>query len=147
MVSLTVLMLVGAKLEETQGKLEEAQTIELQEQGRQEEALKLLESSQEHLKRVGKIIALSLTALTRKGVEINRELWLKDAVEVEKSGATITCQAIVHQIIEQGIEVEDRKHAWIEDADTFITNGAYECARAVYAHALQVRKANKVTVV
>lgn len=35
-----------------------------------------------------------------------------------------------------GVEEEDRKHTWMEDAEWFVTEKAYECARAVYAFTL-----------
>ena len=54
-----------------------------------------------------------------KGVEINREHWLKEAVDAEKSGAVLTCQVIIKFVIGHGVEDEDRKHSWLEDADNF----------------------------
>ena len=81
----------------------------------------------------------SLQSLAATGVEINRELWLKEAIESEKSNAVLTCQAIVRAIIPRGgLEEEDQKHTWMQDAESFEAQGAYECARAAYAHALSV---------
>ena len=40
-------------------------------------------------------------------------------------------------VIGFGIEDEDRKETWMEDAEQFEKQGAIACARAVYAHALQ----------
>lgn len=97
-----------------------------------------LEETQGNVHMVDKIIDRSIRSLQANMVEINRELWLKDAIEAEKSGSILTCQAIVRAIIGFGVEEEDRKHAWIEDADSFIAQSAYECARAVYAYALTV---------
>ena len=37
-----------------------------------------------------------------------------------------------------GVEVEDRKHTWMEDAESFAANKAYVAARAVYANTLTV---------
>ncbi len=39
-------------------------------------------------------------------------------------------------IIGHGIEEQDKKHTWLADAETCATNGAIECARAIYAVAL-----------
>lgn len=50
-------------------------------------------------------------------VEINRELWMKDAVECENAKSIMTCQAIIKAVIGVGIEDEDRKHIWMEDAE------------------------------
>ena len=36
-----------------------------------------------------------------------------------------------------GIEDEDRKHTWMEDAEWFVGQGAIECARAVYCVAVK----------
>ena len=37
-----------------------------------------------------------VTSLSNNGVEINRELWIVDAEEADKAGATYTAQAIVY---------------------------------------------------
>lgn len=85
---------------------------------------------------VEKIIDRAITSLSANGVEINREHWFKEAIEAEKSGSVHCCQALIRSIIGQGVEEEDRKHTWMEDAEACAAQGAYECARAVYAHAL-----------
>jgi len=38
---------------------------------------------------------LGVTSLSSNGVEINRELWIVDAEEADKAGATYTAQAIM----------------------------------------------------
>lgn len=43
---------------------------------------------------IEKIVERALSSLKANMVEINREQWLKDAVETEKSGSVLTCQAI-----------------------------------------------------
>ena len=45
-----------------------------------------LEETQGNIQMVQKIIDRALSSLTANGVEINREQWLKDAMETEKSG-------------------------------------------------------------
>ncbi|XP_055343399.1 pre-mRNA-processing factor 6-like [Paramacrobiotus metropolitanus] len=97
-----------------------------------------LEESQGNVHMVDKIIDRSLRSLQANMVEINRELWLKEAVEAENSGSILTAQAIVRAVIGHGVEEEDQKHTWKADAESFTAQGAYECARAVYAHALSV---------
>lgn len=76
-----------------------------------------LEEAHGNIHMVEKIIDRAITSLRANGVEINREQWLKDAVECEKSGSVLTCQAIIRTIIGIGVEDEDRKHSWMEDAD------------------------------
>ena len=41
-------------------------------------------------------------------------------------------------MIGKGIDDEDRKHSWIDDAEHCATRGAVECARAVYSHLMEV---------
>jgi len=67
---------------------------------------------------------------------LNKEHWMKDAIDAEKGGSILTCQSLVKNIINTGVEEEDRKDTWLEDADSATAQGAYECARAIYAHAL-----------
>ena len=45
--------------------------------------------------------------------------WLEEAVDTENSGAVLNCQAIIKFVIGRGVEDEDRKHSWLEDADNF----------------------------
>lgn len=92
---------------------------------------------------VEKIIDRSLTSLAANGVEIKRDDWLLEAMEAEKSGAIKVCQATVRAVIGVGVEEEDRKQTWIDDAENCAKEGAYECARAVYAHALQIFPSKK----
>lgn len=66
---------------------------------------------------VEKIVDRALASLTANGVEINRENWFQEAIEAEKSGAVHCCQAIIRAIIENGVEEEDRKQCWIDDAE------------------------------
>lgn len=46
--------------------------------------------------------------------------------------------AITTPISATGVESEDRKHTWMEDADSFASNSAFDAARAVYAYTLTV---------
>ncbi|XP_023221900.1 pre-mRNA-processing factor 6-like [Centruroides sculpturatus] len=92
---------------------------------------------------VEKIIDRAIASLRANGVEINREQWLKDGIECEKAGSVLTCQAIIRTVIGIGVEDEDRKHAWMEDADACASQGAFECSRAIYAHALSVFPSKK----
>lgn len=93
---------------------------------------------------VEKIIDRAITSLRANGVEINREQWIQDAEECDKAGSVATCQAVMRAVIGIGIEEEDRKHTWMEDADSCVAHNALECARAIYAYALQVFPARRV---
>lgn len=43
---------------------------------------------------------------------------LQDAEECDKAGSVATCQAVIRAVIGIGIEEEDRKHTWMEDAES-----------------------------
>ncbi|KHJ41259.1 tetratricopeptide repeat protein [Trichuris suis] len=96
-----------------------------------------LEEAHGNVPMVHKIVERAVKSLRANMVEINRDQWLKDAMDAEKAGNPITCQSIVKSVIGFGIDEEDRKRTWMEDAEMFIAQGAYECARAVYAHAIK----------
>lgn len=97
-----------------------------------------LEEANGNIHMVEKIIDRAISSLTANGVEINRDQWIQEAMESEKSGAVRCCQAIIKSVIGSGVEEEDRKQTWMEDAENCAKDGGYECARAIYAHALQV---------
>lgn len=44
--------------------------------------------------------------------------FLQDAEECDKAGSVATCQAVIRAVIGIGIDEEDRKHTWVEDADS-----------------------------
>ncbi|KAL2304841.1 hypothetical protein Nmel_006796 [Mimus melanotis] len=96
-----------------------------------------LEEANGNTQMVEKIIDRAITSLRANGVKINREQWIRDAEECGKAGSVATCQAIVRAVMGTGIEEEDWKHTWMEDADSCVAHNALECARAIYAYALQ----------
>lgn len=49
---------------------------------------------------------------------------LQDAEECDKAGSVATCQAVIRAVIGIGIEEEDRKHTWMEDADSVNTRAS-----------------------
>ncbi|CAF0850805.1 unnamed protein product [Adineta steineri] len=93
---------------------------------------------------VDRLIERALASLTANMVEINRDHWMKDAVDCEKAGSVHTCQALIRNVIGIGIEDEDQLETWIEDAQSCRTEGAYECARAIYTHARKFHPTKKV---
>ena len=85
---------------------------------------------------VQKIIDRAITSLSAAGVEINKDFWMKDAMDSEKGGSILTCQAIIKAVIGVGVDEEDRRDTWMEDAESCINQKAFECARAIFSHAL-----------
>uniref|UniRef100_A0A1I7X9Z6 TPR_REGION domain-containing protein n=1 Tax=Heterorhabditis bacteriophora TaxID=37862 RepID=A0A1I7X9Z6_HETBA len=72
-----------------------------------------LEETRGQSEMVDRIVDKALTSLRANLVEINRDHWMKDAVDAEQAGCKLTCQAIMS------------------------TTCAFACARAVYTHSLQ----------
>ncbi|EDV20469.1 uncharacterized protein TRIADDRAFT_51004 [Trichoplax adhaerens] len=97
-----------------------------------------LEEANNNIAMVDKIIERAIASLKANMVEINRDHWILDAEEAERSGSIYTCQAIIKNVIGVGIEEEDLKDTWMEDAESCIAHNAYACARAIYAHSLTV---------
>lgn len=54
-----------------------------------------LEEANGKVEMVDKIVERALTSLKANMVEINREQWMKDAVDAEKGGSVLTAQATV----------------------------------------------------
>uniref|UniRef100_UPI00358DE5CD pre-mRNA-processing factor 6 n=1 Tax=Myxine glutinosa TaxID=7769 RepID=UPI00358DE5CD len=102
-----------------------------------------LEEANGNTTMVDKIVDRAIASLRANGVEINRDQWIQDSEECDKAGSVATCQAIIRAVIGIGVEEEDRKHAWMEDAESCIVHSALECARAIYAYALQVFPSKK----
>ena len=55
---------------------------------------------------------------------------------MEKAGAIQTCGAIVRQVLTIGVEVEDRRRTWLNDAEKALSEGAIETAKAIFAFML-----------
>eukprot|EP01083_Nonionella_stella_P289971 986707_1 len=87
---------------------------------------------------VEKIIGKAVSSLMDHKVVIEREDWLKEGAKCEASGSPLTCQAIVRATIGMGIEEQDRRNTWSQDAAQFLEKGSIETARAIYAHMLTV---------
>ncbi|PIC30868.1 hypothetical protein B9Z55_021964 [Caenorhabditis nigoni] len=86
---------------------------------------------------VDKIVSKALNSLRTNQVEINRDQWLKDAIDAENAKCPITCQAIIRNVISLGVEDEDKRTTWLGDAENFEKENAFVCVRAVYAVALK----------
>uniref|UniRef100_A0A915CUS0 Pre-mRNA-processing factor 6 n=1 Tax=Ditylenchus dipsaci TaxID=166011 RepID=A0A915CUS0_9BILA len=92
-----------------------------------------LEETRGQKNRVDPLIAKALVLLRNAQVEINRKQWLEDAIDAERADCCLTSKAIIKNVMSIGVEEEDRKHTWMEDAEWFISEKAIECARSVYA--------------
>ena len=103
-----------------------------------------LEEAHGNVGMVDKIVDRAVKSLEGNRVEINREQWLADAVECDRTGSGVrTCQAVVRNVIGIGIDEEDQVDQWTEDAESCAQKGAFECARAIYAHALLLYPSQK----
>jgi pre-mRNA-processing factor 6 len=53
-------------------------------------------------------------------------------------GAQAVCQAIVRNTIGVGVDEQDQRNTWMNDAEIFLGRGSIETARATYQHTLTV---------
>jgi len=97
-----------------------------------------LEEANNNESGVRNIIQRAVKSLSAQHVVIDREQWLQEAENAEKSGFVSTCQAIVRETIAIGVEEQDRKATWMEDAESCLAHGSIQTARAIYAHAMTV---------
>src|SRR5690606_12525804 len=72
-----------------------------------------------------------------KGSTLNRDQWIQEAEKAEKDGYIATCLAIIRETIGMGVEEEDRKSTWMEDAESCIAHNSIGTSRTIYAHALK----------
>ncbi|KAI8923687.1 PRP1 splicing factor, N-terminal-domain-containing protein [Entophlyctis helioformis] len=87
-----------------------------------------LEEHNKNTPMVGKVIDRSIAKLMSVGSNLEREQWLAEAEAAEKEGFVAVAQAIVKATIGMGIEDEDRKATWMEDAEACITRSSIETA-------------------
>eukprot|EP00008_Paramoeba_atlantica_P014332 CAMPEP_0201492404 /NCGR_PEP_ID=MMETSP0151_2-20130828/32951_1 /ASSEMBLY_ACC=CAM_ASM_000257 /TAXON_ID=200890 /ORGANISM="Paramoeba atlantica, Strain 621/1 / CCAP 1560/9" /LENGTH=913 /DNA_ID=CAMNT_0047879193 /DNA_START=69 /DNA_END=2807 /DNA_ORIENTATION=- len=92
---------------------------------------------------VRNIIKKAISSLAGHNVHINRAQWLAEAIKAEKSGFLATCREIVREAIGIGVEEEDRKRTWLDDAESTLEEGAVQTARAIYVHTLSVFPSKK----
>lgn len=76
-----------------------------------------LEEAHGNSQMVDKIVERAISSLTANGVEITRDQWIEDAIECEKAESVLTCRAIIKAVIGHGLEEEERKETWMEDAE------------------------------
>lgn len=87
---------------------------------------------------VDALMGNAVASLRKNGVEMPREQWLKEAAKCEGNGSIATAQAIIKTTIHIDVDEEDRFDKWQEDARDMLKIDKPECARAIYAYALQV---------
>jgi pre-mRNA-processing factor 6 len=97
-----------------------------------------LEEANGNEEAVRKVIRKAVKTLAKHGVQVEREEWLTEAENCEKSGSKVTCEAIVMETVGLGLEDEDRKATWIEDSENMLGRGSIQTARAILAHATSV---------
>lgn len=85
------------------------------------------------------VMKRAVQALAREQAMPKREEWIAEAEKCEEEGANLTCQNIIQETLGWGLdEDDDRKKTWMDDAESSISRGRYETARAIYAYALRV---------
>ena len=62
--------------------------------------------------------AAAVKAMENQKVVIERDAWFKEAETAEKSSSVATARALVAATMEIGVEEQDRRNTWINDADT-----------------------------
>jgi len=102
-----------------------------------------LEDSQGNEQKVDIILRNAVKILTDLGSNLTREDWITQAETCERHGSLLTCQAIIRTTIGIGIEEDERKSTWIEDAEACIARKNFATARAIYAHLISVFHAKK----
>ncbi|CAD5228302.1 unnamed protein product [Bursaphelenchus okinawaensis] len=95
-----------------------------------------LEETKGQVEMIEKLMERALISLRANQVEITRKQWFEDAIDAEKSGCPLTAGAIIKHVMGVGVEEEDRKTTWLEDAEFFTREKAYECARAIFGFML-----------
>jgi pre-mRNA-processing factor 6 len=100
-------------------------------------AAKLEEQNSDQTK-VEMIISRGLQQLTLKGSTLDREQWLAEAENCEKDGFVGVCQAIVKTTVPLGVDEEDKKHTFFEDAERAVNNKSIETARAIFSFAISI---------
>jgi len=97
-----------------------------------------LDEAQGNVENVDAVIKRGIKVLTKEGIALGREEWLKEAQTAEKAGSILTCDAIIRATADLGVDEDEKEKTWIEDAETCIPEKCFETARALYKHAASV---------
>ncbi|GAB66379.1 U5 snRNP-associated 102 kDa protein [Plasmodium cynomolgi strain B] len=102
-----------------------------------------LEEKQGNNKMVDIIIKRCIENLSSKNVVFERDKWLKFAEESEKSEFPLTCESIIRNTMNIGVESLNKKRIYKQDAENCIKNKSIHTARAIYNEALKIFKTKK----
>ena len=99
-----------------------------------------LEEARGNGQHADKIIEKAISSLKQYQVVIDRDYWLREAESAEASGAIYTCSAIILHTIHIGVDEEDKKRTWMDDAEACLSKSpaSKQTARAIYKYALSV---------
>ncbi|KAK9462621.1 PRP1 splicing factor, N-terminal-domain-containing protein [Lipomyces oligophaga] len=97
-----------------------------------------LEEKAGNVSRVEMVISRGISELQRRGGMLTRDQWIEEAEKCEIEDKPITCQAIIHATLGQGLEQESSEPIWIEDAQSALSKNCFATARAIFAYALRV---------
>jgi len=98
-------------------------------------AAMLEEAQGQPIEQIDKKIIWCLKGLNKAKAQVSRETWLTEAVKAEQSGSVLTCKAIVKYTMELGLDKDDFKSRWLENADEATKEYAIETARTLYHEA------------
>lgn len=95
---------------------------------------------------VNRIIEKMVISLAQYQVIIDRDTWIGEAEDCERSEAFLTCASIIKNTIDLGVELEDRRKTWMDDAETCLSRDppAVHTARAILNHALELFPTKKL---
>ncbi|CAA9988126.1 pre-mRNA-processing factor 6, putative [Plasmodium knowlesi strain H] len=102
-----------------------------------------LEEKQGNNNMVDIIIKRCIENLSSKNVVFERDKWLKFAEESEKSDFPLTCESIIKNTMNIGVESLNKKRIYKQDAENCIKNKSIHTARAIYNEALKIFKTKK----
>lgn len=91
-----------------------------------------LEEAQGNLEMVPKILTRAISTLQKNGVILRRALWLEQAGESEEASAPETARSILRASSGIEVEEEDKLRTWKGDAEMFVRQKRFVCARTLY---------------
>ncbi|CAD2103679.1 hypothetical protein YYG_01720 [Plasmodium vinckei petteri] len=102
-----------------------------------------LEEKQGNINMVDVIIKRCIENLSQKNVVHERDKWIKFAEECEQSDFLHTCQSIIKNTMNIGVENLNKKRIYKQDAQNCINNKSLHTARCIYNEALKIFKTKK----
>jgi len=100
-------------------------------------AAKLEEAHGHGAELIDRIVSKALVSLAQYQIVIDRQKWLAHAEDAEQANAPLTCAAIIQYTIGLGVEEEDRRRTWLDDAQASLARGSVVTARAILRYALK----------